>query len=174
MKQSWIPGHIIWSLSLPAQSQHCLQALQLGAPVQPLLREDMLNQIICSKIFNYCHSLICLTGSLSKQFLKCFCISAILIRCRWESLSEKSANQWPQKSLTSNRPPLVHDHAVIPLTLMMVVPHKMGPVSLFSPFFLALNLLLKLILQGKVCAPMPFISWSLLIYAGLSLPGRQC
>ena len=32
-----------------------------------------------------------------------------------------------------------------------------------------LNLLLQLILQGKVWALMPFIPWPLLIYAGLSL-----
>lgn len=67
---------------------------------------------------------------------------------------------------------MVRDHEVIPLTLMMVVLYEMGSVSLAIPFFLALNLRLRLILQGKVRAPMPFISWPLLIYAGLSLRER--
>lgn len=52
---------------------------------------------------------------------------------------------------------------------MMVVLYKMGPSNLFFSFFLALNLILQLILQGKVCALMSFISWPLLIYARLSL-----
>lgn len=38
-----------------------------------------------------------------------------------------------------------------------------GPVNLSFPFFWALNLILQLILQGKVCALMPFTSWPLLI-----------
>lgn len=66
----------------------------------------------------------------------------------------------------------MYDHRVILLNLMMVVLDKMGPVSLFFPFFFTLNIILQLLLQGKVCALLPFISWPLLIYAGLS-QGRR-